>query len=151
MGIEEFEMSATEGTYLIYCTPSQAKQVKNNDKVISVIKITESVPSSIRLFGNHEWTADNYGPIVIPKKGETITLSDSTRSLYTSVIKGEGGELASDNYTFKKDYFFMLGDNRKRSADSRYWGFVPEENIVSKPLYLYWSKDKSRIGLDLTK
>jgi signal peptidase I len=151
MGIEEFELSATEGTYLIYCTPSQAKQVENNYKVISVVHSIESIPSYIKLFGNSEWNVDNYGPIVVPKKGEAIALSDSTRSLYANLILGEGGQVYKSSYTFKKDYFFMLGDNRKRSADSRYWGFVPAENIVSKPLYLYWSKDKSRIGLDLTK
>lgn len=106
------------------------------------------------------WTRDNYGPIWIPKKGESINLTLENLPVYERCIKVyEGNDLAVKNgkiyingkatnkYTFKLDYYWMQGDNRHNSADSRYWGFVPEDHIVGKPLFIWWSSDPDRGGL----
>lgn len=106
------------------------------------------------------WTRDNYGPIWIPKKDETIRLTPENIEIYARCIRNyEGHDLvvkdgkafidgiASDTYTFTMDYYWMMGDNRHRSADSRSWGFVPEDHVVGTPLFVWlsWDKDYNRI------
>jgi signal peptidase I len=91
-------------------------------------------PSSYR----EKWTIDNYGPIFIPEKGTTIQLNEENFRIYGSIIQKYEGisnleQLGTDRlYTFKKDYFFMLGDNRHNSVDSRHYGFIPEDYIQGK-------------------
>ena len=110
------------------------------------------------LGGGLKWTRDNYGPVYIPKKGSTIPLNKETYAIYERCIKNyEGNKTEVKNgqffindkpatsYTFQMDYYWMMGDNRHKSSDSRYWGFVPEDHVVGRPMFVWLSlnKDKS--------
>lgn len=100
-----------------------------------------------------EWNEDNYGPIVIPKKGQKVQMTELNINKWKDIVRYEnsGSDIFVKNniiyldskpleeYKFKNNYYFFLGDNRDESFDSRYWGFVPEENIIGKPLFVYWS------------
>jgi signal peptidase I len=100
-----------------------------------------------------QWNEDNYGPIVIPKKGTMIHLDQTTIAAWDTFIVREGHTLAVKNnrieidgkqaseYTVQRDYLFGMGDHRDNSLDSRYWGFIPRENLVGTPLIVYWSWD----------
>ncbi len=96
---------------------------------------------------------DNYGPIRIPRQGDVIRLSAETFSLYASLIADEGHEVSlqgrevvidgytARQYTVKENYYFAMGDNRDNSLDSRFWGFLPEKDLVGQALMVYWSWD----------
>lgn len=103
------------------------------------------------------WTRDNFGPIVMPEEGMTIDLTPENVKIYGEAIKEydgnnnveiNAGTITIDGkvineYTFKQGYYFMIGDNRHNSLDSRSWGFVPYDHIVGKPLFIFWSVDRT--------
>lgn len=110
-----------------------------------------------RIFPKGEpWNEDNYGPLQIPKKGDVVALNSSNYQRWDTFIKREGHSIdlkpggkiyidgkETNTYTVERNYYFMMGDNRNNSLDSRYWGFVPRKNIVGKALITYWSWDSN--------
>lgn len=134
----------------------QMEKIKALGPDISVERYApESSPGN--LFPNDptrytDWTVDNFGPIYIPKKGATITLTEANLPFFDRVIRVyEGNEMVVRNgkffinnvetttYTFKQDYYWMMGDNRHNSEDSRVWGYVPADHVVGKPLFIWFS------------
>ena len=167
MGIDIHKMSFDNrlpGYTCIFLTDENVAQIKQISNVVEVEQIDDIYPSfpdsPLRIFPfdtNFQWTRDNFGPLLVPGKGTTVQLTVENLPLYRRIIevyehntlRVEGtviyiNDVESDNYTFKMDYYFMMGDNRHDSLDSRYWGFVPEDHIVGTPAMIWMSSDGNK-------
>ena len=130
-----------------------------NVRFVEMIETPEGItdPNIFPFDTSFRWNRDHYGPVVIPSRGQSVELNLSNLPLYERLIDvyedhdlevRDGliyidGKQAS-SYTFEMDYYWMMGDNRHNSADSRYWGFVPEDHVVGKPLFVYFSLNKDK-------
>ena len=145
-------------------TIAEAKEILNTGIVDSIVrKVTRSKRANTNFFPNaipYNWNEDNFGPIFVPKAGMTVEINETTLPLYKKIIREyEKNELSKEgssifingkettNYTFQQDYYWMMGDNRHRSEDSRYWGYVPENHVVGKPVLVWFSIDGINDGI----
>ncbi len=150
----------------VLLTYSQVENLKKQPNVTAILPVNTSIIQGNWTYSlvaqYYKWNLDNYGPLIIPKKGWTIDLTNKdnlyryaqTIVLYEHadasiiedrlLIKGQ----PVTNYTFKQNYYWMMGDNRHNSLDSRYWGYVPEDHVVGKPLFVWLSKDNFNPGME---
>jgi signal peptidase I len=162
LNITDGVYQSTQNTfYFRALTEESANRLRLNPIVKSVIRnISHEAEAAIFPY-NTKWNLDNLGPIYIPKKGVTIALNTKSLPFYKTIIreyenndlkvKGDeiriNGQIAT-TYTFKQDYYWMMGDNRHNSLDARYFGYTPEDHIVGKPVFIWMSLDPNGKGLN---
>ena len=159
LGISEMDVEQSQGNrFIIHLNAEQLEALRAGDPNGSFAFYDQTAPNGVRLYPHSEkyfgeWTVDNYGPIQIPTRGLTVTLDERNYELYWRPIKvyennpsfeRSNGKFYLDGqeireYTFKQDYYWMMGDNRHNSEDSRVWGFVPGDHILGKPLFIWFS------------
>ena len=139
----------------INMTDEVKSKFEKDPRVLSITKVIQEKDKSV-FPQTGDWSIDNFGPIYIPEAGKQVTLNTENLPLYKRIIeeyenndlKVNGNQILingqpATTYTFKQDYYWMMGDNRHRSEDSRYWGFVPANHIVGKPVFIWLSLDQN--------
>ena len=160
---------ATNEFTFVAITEETFERLKNHPNVASIKRAADTLSKSSRLFPNDRarWNNDNFGPIYIPKKGVTVDITPESMPFYKEIIETyEGSEYGLNHklslngtqvllngspiseYTFHQNYYWMMGDNRNNSEDSRTWGYVPENHVVGKPVFIWLSWDSNASGFD---
>lgn len=150
--------------YMLNLTDENANKLKSNPVVKSVTKeLSPKGTYNSSVFphnSQYAWSIDNYGPIYIPEAGKTVELNAKSLPFYKRIIEvyennnltTSGNEIfingkLATTYTFKQDYYWMMGDNRHNSEDARYWGYVPFDHVVGKPVFIWFSWDTNGEGI----
>ncbi|MGB1269160.1 MAG: signal peptidase I [Flavobacteriaceae bacterium] len=150
--------------YNINMSVEEKETLAKNSDIVSIKRNIkpkgEREASIFPKYGDYKWNGDNFGPIYIPEAGKTVELNKHVLPLYKDIItEYEGNKLTTDNdniyingaiatsYTFKQDYYWMMGDNRQNSLDARYWGFVPLDHVIGKPVFVWMSISGVELGL----
>ena len=160
---DKLKINFSDKALNINLTEELATKIKNNPNVVSLKKDLSTQPENdiFPRTPEYSWNKDEFGPIYIPEAGKTVDLNLEVLPLYKRIItayegntvdvKGNqiliNGEVAN-TYTFKQDYYWMMGDNRHNSQDARMWGYVPFDHVVGKPVFVWMSWDSNGKGLD---
>lgn len=167
--VDKLKLTSSNLMFQANLTQAKADELKKDSRVASVTRYLKTGaedgifpdykdwhPSATR-----NWNSDNMGPIYMPEAGKTVTLNLENLSLYKIIITEYEGntlkvvgndiyinDVKTNSYTFKQNYYWMMGDNRNNSLDARYFGFTPEDHIVGKPVFIWMSWDSSASGLN---